>query len=75
MWYVRNQEFILHLLLTLDTQVAPINTPGPSWSGISHYGQMPNGLLLMFWPNGNEILTSFRYARYVYSLLCLEAQH
>ena len=42
--------------------VAPINAPGPSWSGISHGGTMTNSLLLMFWPNGNSVMTSFRYA-------------
>ncbi|KAI1332560.1 hypothetical protein F5Y16DRAFT_119294 [Xylariaceae sp. FL0255] len=34
------------------------------WCGISHgqSGQMTEALLLMAWNNGNEVLTSFRYA-------------
>ena len=37
-------------------------TSGAGWSGISHGGSMPDGLLLMAWTDGEEILTSFRYA-------------
>ncbi|KAI8241346.1 Cellobiose dehydrogenase [Colletotrichum sp. SAR 10_96] len=43
-------------------QCASKNGQGTGWCGISLGGTMTNKLLVMAWPNGNEILTSFRWA-------------
>ena len=37
-------------------------TNGAGWAGISHNGAMTSSLLLVLWPNGDEVMTSFRYA-------------
>ncbi|KAI9659541.1 MAG: hypothetical protein M1821_001800 [Bathelium mastoideum] len=37
-------------------------TSGAGWTGISHGGAMTNSLLLLGWVDGDQILTSFRYA-------------
>ncbi|WYZ41414.1 hypothetical protein EsH8_V_000309 [Colletotrichum jinshuiense] len=43
-------------------QCASKNGQGTGWCGISLGGTMTNKLLLMAWPNGGEILTSFRWS-------------
>ncbi|GAB7347298.1 hypothetical protein MBLNU459_g3382t2 [Dothideomycetes sp. NU459] len=37
-------------------------TDGVGWSGLSHNGAMTSSLLLVAWPDGTDIKTSFRYA-------------
>lgn len=43
--------------------VAPIAT---KWAGFSPGGQMINNILLVAWPNGNDLVTSVRYTEYVF---------
>ncbi|KAI3546703.1 fungal cellulose binding domain-containing protein [Colletotrichum abscissum] len=43
-------------------QCASKNGQGTGWCGISLGGSMTNKLLLMAWPSGSDILTSFRWA-------------
>ncbi|KAL7268091.1 hypothetical protein RUND412_009299 [Rhizina undulata] len=40
--------------------VGPINTDG-GWSGVSFGGTMTSNLLFIAWPNGEDIVYSFRY--------------
>ena len=35
---------------------------GTGWTGFSHNGAMTGSLLLLAWANGNDMVTSFRYA-------------
>lgn len=37
-------------------------TSGKGWAGLSHGPSMTGNLLVTFWPNGNSVLGSFRYA-------------
>lgn len=40
--------------------IATIGGKGPGWSGVSLGGTMLNKLLILSWPNGQNILSSFR---------------
>ncbi|KAK3934322.1 hypothetical protein QBC46DRAFT_359113, partial [Diplogelasinospora grovesii] len=46
----------------LRCQSPSTNTTWSGWCGIAHAGHMTNDLLLMAWPYGGEVLTSFRWA-------------
>jgi len=41
--------------------VAPINT---KWAGVSPRGSMINNLLIVAWPNGNNVVGSARITKY-----------
>jgi len=41
--------------------VGPLES-GKGWTGISHAGPMTESLLLIMWPNGKDVMTSFRFA-------------
>jgi cellobiose dehydrogenase (acceptor) len=47
-------EYIGHLTTGL--------TSGAGWGGLSHGPGMTGNLLVVFWPNGNQVVSSFRYA-------------
>jgi cellobiose dehydrogenase (acceptor) len=49
-----NYEYVGYILGPL--------TDGQGWAGLSHGGPMTNALLLMAWPNDDDIVSSFRYA-------------
>ncbi|KAF2465230.1 cellobiose dehydrogenase-like protein [Lindgomyces ingoldianus] len=42
--------------------VGALQTGRKGWSGVSHGGGMPNSLLLMAWPEGDNVKTKFVYA-------------
>jgi cellobiose dehydrogenase (acceptor) len=45
----------------IGRMVVPIPEPG-TWFGITHKSGMTGNLILMAWPNGDEVVTDFRYA-------------
>jgi hypothetical protein len=44
------------------TQKGSLESGRQGWSGISHGGGMPNSLLLVAWPEKNDVKTKFVYA-------------
>lgn len=50
-----NDEYIGYL-------VGSLRTGRKGWSGISHGGGMPNSLLMVAWPDGDNVKTKFVYA-------------
>lgn len=42
--------------------VAPINSTGGGWAGFSMGQSMTGNLLVVAWPNGDEVVSSFRLA-------------
>lgn len=42
-------------------------TSGQGWSGFSHRGGMPDGLLLVAWPDKTDVKAGFYYAALVCS--------
>ena len=49
-----------------DEFIGEIITPvANKWVGLSFGGQMVNNLLMVFWPNGGEIIYSPRWATFV----------
>lgn len=41
--------------------VAPVNSTG-GWAGVSMSSSMTDSLLMVAWPNGDEVISSFRKA-------------
>lgn len=46
--------------------IATLGGKGTGWSGVSLGGAMLNKLLIVAWPNGQEIVSSFRKTAYVF---------
>ena len=49
--------------------IGTIGGKGTGYSGVSLGGRMVNKLLIVAWPNGEEIVSSFRKASYVFYFL------
>src|ERR1700712_2279788 len=45
--------------------VAPVNSTGGGLAGFSMGSSMSGNLLIVAWPNGDEVVSSFRLATYV----------